>query len=243
MKIVKILTGFLITLPFISCSQVDFHKIGKDIEETVNTGKPLTSQEITDGLKEALNTGSRNAGSKASKPDGYFKNSLIKIVFPPEAAAMESKLRSIGMGKQVDEFILTMNRAAEEAAAKAAPVFLNAIKNMTITDGINILNGSDTAATSYLRQKTSAGLTVQFKPVIHDAVQKVSVTRYWSPLITAYNNIPFVNKLNPDIESYINDRALHGLFILVGQEESNIRRNPAARVTALLKKVFGSRQG
>ncbi|HRH67573.1 MAG TPA: DUF4197 domain-containing protein [Bacteroidia bacterium] len=176
-----------------------------------------------------------------SKTDGYFRHPVIKIPFPPEAAAVESKLRSLGMNKQVDDFILTVNRAAEEAAKKAAPIFMDAVTGMTITDGLSILRGKDTAATGYLRQKTSAQLQAQFTPVIHAAVQKVDVTRYWKPLINTYNQIPFVTKLNPDLDAYITQRALHGLFYLVSQEEIKIRKDPAARVTALLQKVFGSK--
>ncbi|MBK9026194.1 MAG: DUF4197 domain-containing protein [Saprospiraceae bacterium] len=161
--------------------------------------------------------------------------------FPPEAAAMESKLRSLGMNKQVDDFILTVNRAAEEAAKQSAPIFIDAVKGMTITDGINILRGADTAATGFLRQKTSAQLQSRFTPVVHSATQKVDVTRYWNPLITTYNKIPFVTKLNPDLDAYITQRALQGLFYLVAQEEIKIRKEPSARVTALLQKVFGSK--
>jgi hypothetical protein len=227
-------------IPLVSCSQIDFKKIGKTIDQQVNTKKPLTNDEIISGLKEALNVGSNNASASASKTDGYFKNPIIKIPFPPEAQQMESKLRSIGMGKQVDEFVLTMNRAAEEAAKKAAPVFLDAVKQMTITDGLQILRGSDTAATSYLRKTTSPRLHDDFKPVIKAATQKVNVTKYWSPLVNAYNQIPFVTHMNPDLDEYITQRGLSGLFLLVSQEETKIRKDPAARVTAILKKVFGN---
>ncbi len=224
-------------LPGCSKGQFNLNNIGKEIDKTLNQGG-LSSQEITDGLKEALSVGSKNAGGSASKADGYFKNTLIKIPFPKDAKKMETQLRSLGMNKQVDDFILTMNRAAEDAAKSAAPIFLDAIKTMTITDGVNILHGNDSAATHYLRTKTSSPLHDKFKPVIKSAIQKVDVTRYWNPLITTYNNIPFVDKLNPDLEEYITQRALDGLFILVAQEETKIRKDPAARVTDLLKKVF-----
>ena len=175
-----------------------------------------------------------------SEVDGYFKNPIIKIPFPPEAQNMESKLRSLGMNKEVDEFIMTLNRAAEEAAKQSAPIFVDAIKQMTITDGVSILKGNDSAATHYLRTKTSTPLHDKFKPVINLAIQKVDVTKYWNPLITTYNRIPFVDRMNPDLEEYITGRALNGLFVLVGQEETKIRKDPAARVTDLLKKVFGN---
>ena len=241
MRSLKLSFGILFLFPILSCSQVDFNKIGKDIDKSINSGKPLSNQEIIDGLKEALNFGSKNASTSAAKVDDYFKHPVIRIPFPPEAAAMESKLRSLGMNKQVDDFILTVNRAAEEAAKQSAPIFIDAVKGMTITDGINILRGADTAATGFLRQKTSAQLQSRFTPVVHSATQKVDVTRYWNPLITTYNKIPFVTKLNPDLDAYITQRALQGLFYLVAQEEIKIRKEPSARVTALLQKVFGSK--
>ena len=230
-----------VTFIFPSCSsgQFDIGKMRKEIDKTINH-KSLSNQDVIDGLKQALSIGSENASGSASKTDGYFKHPVIKIPFPPEAEKMESKLRSLGMDKQVNDFIMTMNRAAEEAAKQAAPIFVDAVKNMTITDGMNILKGKDTAATGYLRQKTSLSLHDKFKPVIKDATQKVDVTKYWNPLITTYNKIPFVDHLNPDLEEYITQRALGGLFYLVSQEEIKIRKDPAARVTDLLKKVFGS---
>src|SRR6185295_19565258 len=151
------------------------------------------------------------------------------------------KLRAIGMGKQVDDFILTVNRAAEEAAKQSASVFMNAITSMNISDGLSILRGADTAATGYLRKTTGGQLHDKFKPVIKSAIQKVDVTRYWSPLATTYNALPFVKKVNPDLEEYITQRALNGLYYLVSQEEMKIRKDPVARVTELLKKVFGSK--
>jgi hypothetical protein len=217
--------------------QIDLGKIGNKINDQIH-GKSLSSEEIANGLKEALTVGSQNASSSASKVDGYFKNPAIKIPFPPKAKNMENQLRSIGMSKQVDEFILTMNRAAEEAAKNAAPIFVDAIKGITINDGLSILNGKDTAATGYLRQKTSSPLHDKFKPVIKTATQKVEVTKYWTPLISAYNKIPFVEKMNPDLDEYITQQSLSGLFFLISQEETKIRKDPAARVTDLLKKVF-----
>ena len=145
------------------------------------------------------------------------------------------------MGKQVDEFVVTMNRAAEEAAKEAAPIFVSAVKQMTITDGVKILKGKDDEATQYLKRTTSTELHGKFKPVINRATQKVGVTRYWTPLINAYNKIPFVEKMNPDIDEYITQKGLDGLFYLVAQEELKIRKDPVARVTDLLKKVFGSK--
>lgn len=240
-RALSIFSLFILLLPGCSSGQFDLRKLGNDIDKTINQNTPLTNQEIIDGLKEALTVGSKNAGSSASRIDGYFKNPMIKIPFPPEAASMESKLRSLGMNKQVDDFILTINRSAEEAAKQAAPIFMDAVKGMTISDGLSILNGNDSAATHFLRDKTTVALHDKFKPIIKAAIQKVDVTRYWNPLMTTYNSIPFITKVNPDLEEYITQKALDGLFKLIAQEETKIRKDPAARVTDLLKKVFGKK--
>ncbi len=239
MKSLIVILSLAIILPSCSSGQFDLGKASKEVNKAIN-GKTLTNQEVIDGLKQALTIGGQNASGSASKPDGYFRNPIIKIPFPPETKNMETKLRSLGMSKQVDEFVLTINRAAEEAAKQAAPIFTDAVKSMTITDGMNILKGKDTAATSYLRQKTSVALHDKFKPVIKAATQKVNVTQYWNPLATTYNKIPFVDRVNPDLDEYITQKALSGLFYLISQEEIKIRKDPAARVTDLLKKVFGS---
>lgn len=237
MRFLTTIIMLALILPSCSKGQLDLGKLGKEIDKNLKTGG-LTNKEVTDGLKQALTIGSQNAAGSASKTDGYFRHAVIKIPFPAEAKKMESKLRSLGMNKQVDEFIMTINRAAEEAAKEAAPIFVNAVTSMTISDGMNILKGKDTAATNYLRQKTVLQLHDKFKPVIRAATQKVKVTQYWNPLITTYNNIPLVDKLNPDLEEYITQKALTGMFYLIAQEEIKIRKDPAARVTDLLKKVF-----
>ena len=231
----------IIFLPLASCAQWDLNKINKVIKDNTGYTKPLSNQEIVDGLKEALTIGSQNSAAAASKTDGYFKHPVIKIPFPPEAKSMEEKLRAIGMGKQVDEFVLTLNRAAEEAGKEAAPIFVSAVKQMTITDGVKILKGKDDEATQYLNRTTSSQLHDKFKPVINRATQKVDVTRYWTPLINAYNKIPFMDKMNPDLDEYVTQKALSGLFYLVAQEELKIRKDPVPRVTDLLKRVFGSK--
>lgn len=206
---------------------------------TGNSGK-LSNDEIVSGLREALTIGSNNAAGKAAVRDGFFKNPLIKIPFPKEAKVVETKARQIGMGSQVDRFVMTLNRAAEEASKEAAPVFVNAVKTMTITDGMNILRGGDNAATNYLRGRTTGELTNRFSPIVKRAIQKVELTRFWNPIITAYNRLPGVKKQNPDLDRYVTERTLEGLFTLIGQEEAKIRKDPAAQVTNLLKKVFGS---
>ena len=239
MKKILLFSTLLLIIHVTAYAQVDFGKIGKTVENTLSKGTTPSNEEVIAGLKEALTIGGDKASTTASAVNGYYKNPKIKIPFPPEAKSMEKKLRSMGMKKQVDKFILTMNRAAEEAARKSAPIFANAIRGMNITDGVNILKGADTAATGYLRQKTSVPLHQEFKPVVKEAVQKVDVTKYWKPLVSAYNKIPMVEKMNPDLDEYITNQALQGLFYLVSQEEIKIRKDPAARVTDLLKKVFG----
>jgi len=200
----------------------------------------LTSGEITAGLKEALNVGTKNATSRLSSVNGFFGNQLIKIAMPPEAKKIETTLRSIGMGAQVDKAILSMNRAAEDAAGKAVPIFTNAITGITIQDGLSILKGSNDAATQYLKGKTTAQLTTAFKPVIQSSLNKVQATKYWTELVTVYNKLPTTRqKLNPDLTAYVTERALSGIFVNIAEEEAKIRTNPTARVSDILKKVFG----
>lgn len=203
-------------------------------------GGNLSNEEVVKGLKEALNLGSEKAVKKVSLPDGFNKNPEIRIPFPPEAKKMETSLRQIGMGSQVDKFTETLNRAAEDAAASVTPVFVAAITNMTLTDGMGILKGSDNAATEYLRTKTTAELTAKIKPIVVASLKKVEITKYWNPLSKKYNSLPGVKKVNPDLEQYVTEKALQGLFQMLAKEELNIRKDPLARVTDLLKKVFGS---
>ena len=202
------------------------------------TGKTsLTNDDIINGLKEALSIGTKNGTTKLSAVDGFFKDAAIKILMPEEAQKVEKRLRSMGMGKQVDNAILSMNRAAEDAAKSAAPIFMNAIKGITIQDGIGILRGSDFAATEYLKGKTAASLTEAFRPVIEASVAKVDATKYWNSLFTTYNKFS-AEKVNPDLAAYVTEKALEGIFYQVGQEEQKIRKDPAARVTDILQKVF-----
>ncbi|HEY1039324.1 MAG TPA: DUF4197 domain-containing protein [Bacteroidia bacterium] len=198
-----------------------------------------TNDEIISGLKEALSTGANNSASFASKLDGFNKNPMLFIPFPPEAAKMKQKLIDLGMQNKVTEFETSLNRAAEEASKSAAPIFVDAIKNMSFTDAMGILKGGDTAATHFLREKTYASLITAFKPTVKDAITKVEVTKYWNPLVTTYNKIPFVEKQNPDLDSYVTNLAAQGLFKLVRDEEAKIRKDPMARATDILKKVFG----
>ncbi len=204
-------------------------------------GGGLTNDEIVAGLKEALSVGARNSSDKLSAQDGFFANALIKVLMPEEAKKVESTLRSIGMGNMVDKAILSMNRAAEEASKSAAPIFVDAITSMSIGDALGILRGNDSAATSYLKGKTTLQLTNAFRPVIEDALQKVNATKYWKDVFETYNRLPTTtNKVNTDLSGYVTEKALAGLFYQVALEEQKIRKDPAARVTDILKKVFGS---
>jgi hypothetical protein len=201
----------------------------------------LSNDDIVAGLKEALSVGAQNSATKLSSVDGFFANAAIKVLMPPEAKKVETALRAAGMGKLVDNAILSMNRAAEEASKSAAPIFVSAVKSMSIQDALGILKGSDTAATGYLRGKTVAALTSAFRPVIDTALQKTSATSYWKTVFDAYNKLPTTfNRINPDLAGYVTEKSLSGMFYQVAQEEQKIRKDPAARVSDILKKVFGS---
>ena len=200
----------------------------------------LSSSEIANGLKEALKVGTQNSATKLGAVNGYFGDALVKILMPPEAQQVKDALSNIGMGDLVDKAVLSMNRAAKDAAPKAVPIFVDAITHMTIQDGLSILKGGNDAATQYLKAKTTAALTAAFRPVISASLAKVDATKYWSQVFTTYNKIPFVSKVNPDLTAYVTERALNGLFIIIAQEETKIRTNPAARVNSLLQKVFGA---
>lgn len=236
----------IIGIHFNACAQFDFNKIVKEAKDKTEkvvkgSGASLSNEDVVKGLKEALTVGANNSTAFASKVDGFYNNAAIKIPFPPEAEKVKTTLENVGMKPQVDKFVLTLNRAAEEAAKNAAPVFINAIKGMSIGDGFTILKGQDNAATQYLKDKTSIELSEKFKPIIKSAIQKVEVTKYWNPLITKYNSIPLVQKQNPNLDDYVSKKALEGLFKLLADEELKIRKDPAARVSDILKKVFGGK--
>lgn len=211
------------------------------VNGTNTPSSALTNGDVIKGLKEALSVGTNNSVGLTSKVDGFLKNPLIFIPFPSEAQAVKEKLSALGMQQQITNFETSLNRAAEEAAKTAAPIFLNAVTNMSISDGFAILNGNDTAATHFLREKTYASLHQSFMPTVTDAINKVQVTSYWSPLISTYNKIPGVQKLNPNLNEYVTNKAINGLMLMISKEETKIRKDPAARVTEILKKVFGSK--
>ncbi len=239
-----IITSCLILLTSLSFAQKDsslnglFKKATKIFNDKQSTSS-LSASEIADGLKEALSIGAQKSADKLSAADGFFKDAAIKILMPEEAVKVEKKLRAVGLGNLVDKAVLSMNRAAEDASKSAAPIFLSTIKNITLKDALGILKGSDSAATSFLRKGTTAQLVSAFTPIVEASLQKLNATEYWKDVFTAYNKISF-NKVNTDLNSYVTGKAIDGLFYYVASEEKNIRKNPAERVTGLLKKVFGS---
>ncbi|MFA6246218.1 MAG: DUF4197 domain-containing protein [Mucilaginibacter sp.] len=202
------------------------------------TGNP-TTLDINNGLKQALELATGKSSDQLSAVNGFFGNAAVKILFPPEAQKAEKTLRSIGLGKLADNVILSLNRAAEDAAVQAKPIFVSAIKQMTLTDVTNILLGKQNAATEYFKRTTTLQLSAKFKPVVQTSLNKVGATKYYTDAASAYNKVPFVSKINPDISDYVTQKAIDGLFVEIAQEELNIRQNLGARTTPLLQKVFG----
>lgn len=219
----------------------DSSKTGSILNKALGSkgsGSSLSNDEIIRGLKEALTIGTDSSAKRLNKADGFFANAAIKILMPPEAQKAEKTLRQFGMGALVDKAVLSMNRAAEDAAGGISTIFWDAIKNMTLTDGLSILRGGDFAATEYLKKNTTAQLTEKMRPIIEASLSKVNATQYWKDVFTAYNKFS-KTPVNTDLSAYVTERSLSGVFYSVGQEEQKIRKDPAAQVTGLLKKVFG----
>lgn len=220
----------------------------QDAASILNSGSgsgtnALTNDEVIGGLKEALTFGINNATSLTSKTDGFLKNAEIFIPWPEDALVVKQKAEEWGLKGQVDNVVTTLNRAAEEASKEAAPIFVNAIKSMSISDGFSILNGGDGAATRFLKDRTTAQLKTAFKPKVDAAIEKVELTKLWNPIITRYNQTTVLTggqRLNPDLNDYVLTRSIDGFFKMVEKEENKIRKDPVARVTDLLKRVFGS---
>ena len=241
-KIVKplIATGILVSM--VACDVIE------EATSTLGTGTStttpaLTNTEVIAGLKEALSVGIQNSVNLTSVTDGFLKNEAIRLPFPQDAIKVREKALEWGMTGQVEKFETTLNRAAEEAAKEAPPIFKDAILNMSITDGFNILNGGNGAATKFLKDNTSAQLITAFAPKVDAAISKVKLTDYWNPIITKYNGAMTLTggqKINPDLNAYVTQLAIDGLFKMVEQEENKIRLDPVARVSDLLQKVFGS---
>jgi hypothetical protein len=194
--------------------------------------------EMATGLKDALIKGTSKSSDQLSAVDGFFGDATVKILFPPQAQKAEKTLRELGFNKLCDDLILSLNRAAEDAAKQAEPIFVNAIKQMSFDDVTAILTGSNDAATQYFKKTTSAQLTLAFKPVIQKSLDKVNATKYYADVVKQYNQVPFVRKLNPDISAYATQKAIDGIFVKIAVEELNIRQNLNARTSPILKKVF-----
>lgn len=201
-----------------------------------------TQAEINEGLKSALQLGVAHAVSSGSARDGFYGNQLIRIPVPEEADRVISTLRKLGMGSIVDDFEISLNRAAEQASSQATSIFAEAISDMTIVDVVELWQGGDDAATQYLKRTSSTQLEQAFAPIIDKATESTGVTRYWGRIATSYNSLPFVTPVTPNLNQYVNDKTMDGLFMLVAQEEQNIREHPAARSTEILQRVFGYTQ-
>ena len=226
---------FILFTAFPASAQLD--RVFKGLGGGEKSG--LSDVKIGSGLKEALQIGTENAVSFTGKTDGYFMNLAIKILMPGKLKTFEKGLRAVGYGPQIDEFVLSMNRAAEKAAPFAKQIFWDAIGEMTFDDVRKILSGNETAATDYFKGKTTNRLTDIFKPIVSNSMNEVGVTRQYKELVGRYESIPFVKKESFDLDQYVVSKALGGLFHMVGEEERKIRKNPAARTTDLLKEVFG----
>jgi len=222
-------------------AQSQWGDILKGAQKALGVGGGLSDSKIVDGLKEALQIGTGNAVQTVSKVGGYYQNPKIKIPLPGSVQKVEKLIRAAGYGSQVDAFELSMNQAAEKAAPEAKGIFWDAIKEMSITDARKILGGADNEATLYFKDKTYTRLSEIFKPIVHNSMSKVGVTEKYQELDGMMAGIPFVGSMRFDLDKYVNDKALDGLFLMLAEEEKKIRQNPAARVTDLLKEVFGKR--
>jgi hypothetical protein len=230
----KLITMLLLSVALSSCEILTNLPTG--------TGGGVTETEAADGIKEALGQGLVKAVLQLNKEDGFFKDALYKVLLPPDAKKIENTLRDLGMGKMVDKAILQINRAAEDAAGYAKPIFVDAIKSMTIADAIGLVKNGDTSATHFFRVKTTDKLIAAFSPVIKSSLDKLDATKYYADVVNTYNNFPTTfKKINPDLPSHVTGKAVDALFDLVGKEEQNIRQNIAARTTDLLRKVFGAK--
>lgn len=228
----KYLAALLLSVSLFSCAELG--NLGGAIPTSI------TEAEAAQGIREALDQGVGRGISLLNKTDGFFGNQAYKLFLPAEAQRIENTLRQLGMGSMVDRAILQINRAAEDAVGYARPIFLDAIREITIADAINIIRGPNDAATQYFRQKTTEKLTAAFSPIIKSSLEKFSATKYYGEVVSTYNNFPTtLNKINPDLPSYVVDKAVSALFDQVAKEETNIRANPVARTTEILKKVFG----
>ena len=206
--------------------------------DTLTNNQTGTTLDIADGLRQALDIGIKKQVSKLTQQDGFYGNSMVKILLPAELQKVDKTLRGLGMGSLADEGLKSLNRAAEDAVGEATPIFVNAVKAITFTDAKDILLGDDSAATSYLQDKTSTELYGKFNPVIKTSFDKVGADQIWSKIIKKYNGVPFVKKVNPDLTDYVTTEALKGVFKMIAVEEKEIRTNTVSRTTSLLQQVF-----
>lgn len=230
---VYLMTAFV--LSFSSCEVLN------QLPTSTSTGG-VTESEAAQGIKEALGQGLDKAVVRLNTTDGFFKDQFYKILLPPDAQKIENTLRSIGLNSMVDKAILQINRGAEDAAGYAKPIFIDAIRSMSLNDAIGLVRNGDTSATHFFRVKTTEKLIAAFTPVIQSSLEKVNATKYYGELVSRYNDFPTtIRKINPDLTSFVTLKATEALFDMVAKEEKNIRNNFAARTTEILKKVFGSR--
>ena len=222
----------LLALPLFGCAEMQ--QIISQIPEI----QGATGIDISSGLKEALNNGISKQVSKLTATDGFFKNEAVKILLPEELIKVDSSLRKIGLSSLADEGLKVLNRAAEDAVKEATPIFIDAVKNMSFADAKTILMGNENAATNYLQTTTSTSLYGKFNPVIKNSLSKVGADKVWTNIITKYNSIPLVKKVNPDLTDYTTNKAMSGVFKMIAVEEKNIRTNLNARTSILLQKVF-----
>lgn len=236
MNLGTILTTAILSL-LLSCGNLD--EVLREIDNYGTSNTIPTQTEMANGLKAALVKGTEMGVSQLHQSGGFLNDPKVKIPFPEDLVKVKNTLVTIGLESQVEQVVNSLNAAAEDAVIEAKPLFVNAIKEMTIADAKEILFGTDTAATSYLKSKTRLGLEEAFKPKISASLDKVNATKYWSDVIGTYNKIPLVNKVNEDLPAYVTDKAIDGLFLQIAQEEAAIRENPLERTTDILKKVFG----
>lgn len=235
--LIYVLMPLLLSVPAVNCANGGI--LDDLVREVTRPQQGNDEDTVVAGLKEALRVGTGNAVDAVSRRGGYMDNLAIRIPVPEKLEKADRLLRRIGMGDRVDDFVLSMNRAAEKAAPAAVDIFVGAVKEMTITDAFGILKGGDTAATDYFRNRTTDRLYGLFRPVITDTMGQTGVVKSYKRLVDRYTSIPFVKEEPVDLEDYVTDQALAGLFHMVGEEERKIRKDPAARVTELLRRVFG----
>ena len=237
MRLLGTLAAIICSVFLSACSSADLNKL----LQGVGGQGPLTQTEVSQGLREALIQGISRGADQASRVDGFFGNDLIRILLPEDARRVESTLRQIGLGSEVDRALLAINRGAERAAQEAKPIFIQAIRQMTIQDAFQLLRGDQDAATQFLRRSTESQLIELFQPRIQESLNEVGATRFYTDIANTYNSLPLINRrIDPDLNAYVTERAIDGLFQLIAIEEKNIRENPLDRTSAIMRRVFAA---